>query len=280
MNIFEFKDYKKYLNSLILGQPNRGRGLRLKLAGAAQCQVAYVSHVLSGTNHFSLEQAEGVARFFDLSTEETEYFFLLVQYARAGTHRLRTHFQREIEKRAARFLTLKNRVKIQTSLTSEDQARYYSTWHYSAVHMALTIPRLRRLEALSNYLGFPPKRTKQILGFLVEKNLVESKSGEYFPKESLLHLDKRSPLIIQHHTQWRLKAIEALTETHASEKEESVHYSLCFSVSEADAAVLKNQFASFIQRCSEIIKPSQEEKLYSMALDLFEVSKRATSVQP
>jgi uncharacterized protein (TIGR02147 family) len=271
MIIFDFRDYKKYLNSRIEGLPKRGRGVRLQLATAANCQAAYVSHVLSGNNHFSLEQAEAVARYFALTPDETEYFFLLIQHARAGTHALRTTLAKAIDKRAEKFLNLKSRVKIRTSLNSEDQSRYYSAWHYSAVHMALTIPKLRRVDSLTAYLDLPPKRVHEILEFLLEKNLIELKGNEYHVAEGLLHLEKKSPLIIQHHTQWRLKAIQALTESHASDDEESLHYSLCFSISEADAVRLKNRFATFIESCAELIKPSPEEKLYSLALDLFEV---------
>jgi hypothetical protein len=49
--IFDFWDYKDYLNQMADTQP---RGFKKKLSELSGCQTAYVSHVLNGQAHFNM----------------------------------------------------------------------------------------------------------------------------------------------------------------------------------------------------------------------------------
>ena len=89
LDLFEQTDYKAYLLALIATYPSKGRGIHRSMAEAIRCQVAYISHVLAGDYHFSIEQAEASARFFGLSRAESEFFVLLVSHNRSGTTELR-----------------------------------------------------------------------------------------------------------------------------------------------------------------------------------------------
>ena len=84
-SLLEYRNYKLLLNDLIDTYPASGRGVRRRLAEAIRCQVAYVSHVLSGNYHFSAEQTEAASGFFGFSKDESEYVVLLVAHNRAGT---------------------------------------------------------------------------------------------------------------------------------------------------------------------------------------------------
>ena len=90
--IFEYTDYKAFLESWIASRPQGGRGIKSKMAQAMRCQLAYLSQVLNGPAHLSLEQAEALNGILDHSHEEGDFFLLLLQRARAGTPGLRKHF--------------------------------------------------------------------------------------------------------------------------------------------------------------------------------------------
>jgi len=266
-SIFEYKNYKKYLNDYILSQPKGGRGLKKKWAEIAGCQVAYISHVLAGEYDFSCEQVEAISKSLGHSRDESELLILLVQLERAGTHSLKSFFQKSIEEKKEKYALLRNRMKIKETLDREDQMIYYSKWYYSAVHMILTIPNYRTPEKIASYLKMPLSLAREALDFLQSRNLVKFEKGLYSVSGSFLHLENDSPLISQHHTNWRMKALQSLELSH----ENDLHFSSCFSISKEDMGKIKAMISRHIQESAELIKPSKEENLMALCIDLFEV---------
>ena len=266
--VFDYKDYRKFLEDYIESQPNGGRGVRRHFAEACGCQVAYISHVLGNRYDFSPEQIEAIARHIGLGRDETEYLVLLVEMARAGTQALKQFFQRMLSERIEKHLLLKNRVKISETLSVEDQAAYYSKWHYSAIHIILTIPAYRTAQKIAEYLALPMSVVRETLDFLEQRGLIEQeRAGGYKVKGMFLYLDKKSVLMAQHHTNWRLQAVKSLT----LERENDLHFSSCFSVSADDASKLRALLSKTIEESMDIVKPSKEEKICAFNVDFFEL---------
>jgi uncharacterized protein (TIGR02147 family) len=263
--VFEYSNYKSYLNDLIASHPNGGRGQRKALAEGIGCQVAYVTHVLSGDNHFSMEQIEACGRHFSLSKIEIEFLFLILQHNRAGTVELRKFFDGLIHERREKHSLLKERLNIKDTLSREDQSIYYSSWQYAAVHMALTVPEFRTIENISQRLLIPTKRVLEILEFLVGLNLVFKEQHQYKTTNPFLHLEKDSPLISKHHSNMRVRAMHSLD----NQQETDLHYSLIFSVAEKDKAKVREHLTKALESCADIIRPSKEEDLSVLCLDLF-----------
>ena len=209
-SIYAYSGYKSFLIDLMETFPNGGRGQRKALADAINCQVAYITHVLSGDSHFSLEQIEAAARHFSLSKEETEFLLLILQQNRAGTAELRQFFDRLIREHRTQNNLLKERLKIKETLTREDQATYYSSWQYAAIHIALTVPKLRTVEKLTERFQIPSSRVLEILNFLCSKGLATKSLNTYNTTNPFLHLENDSPLISKHHSNWRMKTIQNL----------------------------------------------------------------------
>ncbi|MNK88120.1 hypothetical protein D3C87_1080740 [compost metagenome] len=263
--VFEYSSYKRFLNDLIDSYPNGGRGQRKALAETIGCQVAYVTHVLSGDNHFSMEQIEGCARHFSLAKTEVEFLFMLLQQNRAGTPELRKFFDVLIHERREKHSLLKERLNIKKTLSREDQATYYSSWQYAAVHMALTIPEYRTVEGLSERLNIAPPRLLEILEFLMSLNLACKEQHQYKTRDPFLHLEKNSPLISKHHSNLRVRALNSLD----NQVETDLHYSLIFSVAEKDKPKIREKLTKALEDCANIIRPSKEEDLSVLCLDLF-----------
>jgi uncharacterized protein (TIGR02147 family) len=266
-SVYEASDYRSYLLGYLRAQPKKGRGLRGQWAEAAGCQVAYVSHVLGGTNDFSLEQAEAISRQIGHSKEEQEYFVLLVQKARSGTNQLRQFFQNMLNEKLAHHHNIRHRMKIKETLKIADQAIYYSKWYYAAIHILLTIPEYRTATAISQYFAIPLAETKEYLEFLETRQLIELKSGHYSVRGAFLHISKDSPLFFHQQISWRQRAIDSVYKNRPDE----VHFASCFSLSAKDVDRIKALLSQTIETSTEIIKPSKEERLYSICLDFFEV---------
>src|SRR5437763_542470 len=132
-NIFSYFDYKAYLHAV----EHQGiyKGIRSRIAEAADCQNAFVSQVLNGEVNFSLEQAMKIAVFLGLNEDEHQYLLWMLEYKRAGTQELKKYFHNLMEGLREKNLEIKERVQIPQVLTAEAQATYYSSWIYSAIHV-------------------------------------------------------------------------------------------------------------------------------------------------
>lgn len=265
--IFEHKDYKKYINSYIKNQPKKGYGLKQAFANAAQCQIGYVSQVLNGDRHFSSEQVTSIAKVMGLNDQELEYLLLLLGKARAGTPELEKFYLQLIAEKQKAHANLRQRIQISESLSIEDQAYYYSKWYIGAIHMLVTIPEFRTLEKVADYMDLPLKTVREVLEFLVSRSFLESHKNEYRVKGPFLHLEKGSPLLISHHTNWRVQAIQAM----ANEGENDLHFSACFTLAEEDVKKIRAKLSNYIEELSSVIKPSKEEKMCCLNFDYFEV---------
>jgi len=267
--IFEFQDYKAYLSAWMKSRPGAGRGDKTRIAQASRCQLAYVSRVLNGAAHFSTEQAAALNELLEHTEDEADYFLLLVQRARAGTSVLQKYYDRKIQKALDLRLILKNRLTDKKTLTREDQAIYYSDWLYSAVHLAVLVPRLRTPQSIANYLGASVEKIVRSLEFLEAVNLVIKKEREYFPGNTRIHLESDSPMISKHHTNWRLQAIRSLERTSPSE----LHYSSVIGISQGDLPRVREVMVKAIEEIRSVVRNSKDESVYCYSMDLFALGK-------
>jgi uncharacterized protein (TIGR02147 family) len=266
-SIYEYKSYKQFILDWMAATPNEGRGQRKLIAEAIGCQNPFITHVLSGDYQFSPEQAEACGRYMGLNDADTEFFILLVLKQRSGTKTLENLFAKQISNRCEQHAVLKKRLNIQESMPLEDQMIYYSSWHYAAIHMALMIPELQNVSSLTRYFNLPTSRVMSVLQFLSEHHLIEQKSTHYKIKKSVLHLEKDSPILTQHHTHWRLRAIEAIQ----TPKLDNLHYSGIMSLSRDDYEWVRERLARLLEEVVVRLGPSKDEKLATLCFDLFQV---------
>lgn len=267
-NVFEYKSYKRYLSASLMGAGRRS-GLRAKLAKYLSCQTAHVSQVLNGHTHFSPEQAFRINEFLGHDQEEAHFFTLLLSKDRSGTSDLRAYYQRQLDAILERRLIIKNRVNTTRDVPPEHQARYYSSWHYVAIHIALSVPELQSKEALASYFHLPLLVVAETLEFLVSTGLGEFKDGRYKIGPSHIHLGHDTDNINKHHFNWRVQAMDSLNRP----SDKALHYSAVFSLSREDAVKLQNRFVEVIKSNLKDVAPSPEEVLYCTCIDFFEAKK-------
>jgi uncharacterized protein (TIGR02147 family) len=268
-NVFEYQDYKAYLNAWVASHTNGSRGVKSRIAESARCHLAYISQVLSGTSHFNLEQADSLQGLLEHGEEEKNYFLLLVEFARAGTPSLGKHFERQIQKVLDQRVQLKNRFIDKKSLNVEDQAIYYSHWAYVAIHMAVLNPKYRTPGTIAKYFDLSVSKTAQILEFLTSVGLVKNQHGVFLPGEVRIHLGHDSPMISKHHTNWRIQAVRSLER----ETSQELHYSGVISVSFDNLPKIREAMIRALEEVRGIVKESKDETVYSYSVDLFGLGK-------
>lgn len=262
--VFDYDDYKEYLQGLA-GPTGTRNGLRLKFADALNCNPGYISKIFNHTADFSLEQAEILNTILNHSTEESHFFLLLVQKARAGTFTLKKYYDQQLIKIKNDRLNLSRRIEGTSDLAETVTKIYYSHWHYSAIHVALSVPELRGPEKISHFFGISIGRVKEILKFLVINNFAIENLGSFQIGRRHLHLSNSSPHISQHHTNWRSKSLNI----HSWNKPNDVHYTAAVSLSREDVEILNNLIVKHIEKVNQILKPSKEEVVYCFQTDFF-----------
>lgn len=265
--VFEFTQYKQYLRSSFETLAKTRKGVRSRFAEALKCRSGYVTQVLNGDAHLSLEQACFANEFLGHSEDEASFFLLLVTYARAGTQELRKAMKRQIDKAREHQLNMKNRFSVERQMSEQEQAVIYGSWHFLAILTLLTVPGYQVKERIAEKLTLPARKVSEALRFLEEAGFVTSKAGMYVPGVKRTHLPKDSPLITTHHLNWRLKGLQAIE----NPLDQNLHYSSVVSLSEADSAIVKNRMIQAIEEIAGVIGPSKEEKVYSLCMDFFEI---------
>lgn len=268
-NVIDFKNYKEFLKDIEQSRKTFQKGFRSKLAEFIECQSGYISHVLNGNAHFSLEQTLRVAKFLKLNAREQKYLLLLVEYERAGSNELKTHFEIELRLLKEEYLNIKERVGESRVLSEDNQSIYYSSWQYLAVHVVSSLPEYNDAKSIANALKIPDEVVSRVLLFLIEAGILKEKNGKIVSGLTQVHLNRESPLIRQHHTNWRIAAVQSLMNDNPND----VHYSAVSSISKADVEKLRTEMVQLIERYVETIKPSKEETVCGFNLDFYSLIK-------
>lgn len=266
-SVFDYRDYKKYLRDVIKSRPNGGRGIRSSLASVTACQNAYITRVIDGSAHFSLEQAHAINKFLVHSKEESRFFLLLIQFNRAGSHDLREELSEQIDEVLEKRLILKDRLDVKKTLSRADQAVYYSNWLYTTIHFMLTIPEFQTKEAIAHHLALPTKTVANILEFLESVGLAIQQGNIFKTGIARIHLEGDSPMISKHHTNWRIRAIQAVD----SRKSDDLHYSSVITIAKKDAYEVRSIMVKAIEEIRALVKESKEERIYCYLLDFFDL---------
>ncbi len=266
-SIFNYDTYVEYLKFISGGKARSG--FWASVAKAADVNSAFISQIVTGKKHLSLEQAEKISRFLNLTNVETEYFLILIQKDRAGTHQLKKFFEKKILDFKEKYQSnIKSRLENFEELSESEQAAYYSHWIYSAVHIAITIPSLRNAKSISEFMNYDKNLIADALEYLNLVGLVKNNNGEYLPTKKMVHLSRQSNLIRQHHVNWRLKALNTIEFL----KDENIHYSVVVSLSEKDFHLFKEKLIKLIKEFMSTVKDSPEEILSAFNFDFFKLN--------
>ncbi len=265
INIFKFSDYKQFLAQKLRALGSTERGYKKRTADYIGCQPSYLSQILGGKPHLTLEQAQKLNQYFLHDKIEARFFILLVELGRASTKDLKDFFIEQIHELQQSRFDLKKRLKETDQISANAMNKYYSTWFYSAIHMALAIPELQDFRKIALKLNLPEEIVVSVIRFLEQCGLVEKANGGYAFTKMRIHLDRDSDFIQRHHINWRSQSLQSVEKN----LNEDMHFSTVFALSKSDYNDVKEIFVQAIENARKIIRPSKSEEVCAITLDVF-----------
>ncbi len=266
--IFEFDDYREFMQAYFKSLPREGFGQLSRTAKVLNIQPSLLTGILNSSKNMTQEQAFDFVAHIELSPLESEYFISLVHLSRAGTARVRKYYESKLGELRAKSDLLKNRLPPKAELPEQVKAQFYSEWFYSGVRMATSIESVETSDQIAETLGLPRSTVVKVLEFLLTHGLVKLENGAYELGPQSTHVGAGELLVSRHHTNWRLKAIEAI----AQRNERAIHFTSPLSIAEKDIEVVRKMLMQSLDGIFDVVDASEAEKVACLCLDWFPVS--------
>jgi hypothetical protein len=202
-----------------------------------------------------------------MTEEETTHFLLLLERERAGSLPYRQLIDQKIQRSKDAFETISNKVQRPTDSEQKWFARYFSTWIFNAIHMAVSIPELQTTEALSERFHLSIQEISDILKELSKMGLVRPLKDRWVLQGGGWHIPKESPFVAFLHSNWRSRAILDWQKGN----KDSIHFTVVQTLSKKDFAKIKTKLLALIEETSRIAGASREEEIVCLTLDYFKV---------
>lgn len=263
MRIYEFIDYKRYLEQQIHALPNRGRGEMTRIAKALDIHTTMVTHVLKGKLQFTLEQTLKLAEHWALNELETEYLVALVHHERAGDKRAKAFCRKRVDELRARALNLSSRLDTKNELSESDRAQFYSSWIYTYLRLLSATDSYSSEQAMAAATGLPLNSVRTAVEFLISRGLCIEQNGKIKYGPTRTYVEASSPLVATHHMNWRRKTSERFDKL----RTEDLVFTYPVVMSEKDFLVVREKLVQFVEEFKKTVAPSPSDGLYCLNLD-------------
>lgn len=260
----DHQDYKTFLR-LHLQEHKSNRGYQASLARACGCQPSYLSQVITGKSHLTTDHVIEMAQFVGLSPLETEYLLCLLLLARASSQQLRKFTEEKMQTLRQQHTDLSFRIANLKKPKKGIENFYYSSWYWSAVHVATSVPQYQYPQALAARFSLPIAKINEILIKLEMHNLVRHENGRWIYNTGDSHLSRKSEMVELNHTHWRLRALKDVQ----VDTGDSLHYTSVVAMTKEDAKKIRELIVQSILGLRAISGPSDSEEVYCINMDLF-----------
>lgn len=264
--VFDYTDYKKFLNDQI-DRHESVRGYKSMLADAAGCQRSFMSQVLNGPVHLTPDHAIGLATFWKMDPETTEFFLDLVNHGRAATPALRSHLDKKLKEMRTKKRDAAVKIATPELTNIEHQSVYYSHWYWIAVHMLIGLKGYNTEKEVAERLHLPVEMVRQALSVLQNMGLAQKGKNGWTATTKNLHATRDSIYSWLHHDSWRRKANENMRKR----LPESVHFTAIYTLSNKDKAKIQDMCLELMDNTLKIVGPSPEEDMSCLCIDWFDV---------
>ncbi len=265
-SLYEYTDYKKFLNAWVESQPKQGHGEYRRIAMTLNISTTMISQVFKSTKHLSLEMACELCDYLSLEEDEIEYFLLLVDFQKSGSHKLSNRLMKQIKKRQERALKLENRIKKDLELSEEDKAVFYSSWIYTGISLMTDVEAYNNIAAISQRLNLPKNLIQKVVSFLLDKGLCVEKSGKLKMGPTNTHVGSSSLLTSKHHQNWRLLGFNKMI----FEDEKHLFFTGPMVMSQVVADEIRARLPELVQEILKEVHPSKSEVVRCLNIDWFE----------
>ncbi len=267
IQVFDYQDYKKYINDWASQLPKAGHGFYRKMAMQLNVSTTLLSQIFKGDKQISLELAHNISGYLGMNDKEAEFFILLVEFEKAGSHGLKELFLKKIKSTQKELKDLSRRIEKDIEITDLTKSIYYSDWLYTGVRNLIAIDRYSNINQLAEYLNLPIQKLRAVIDFLAENNFcILQKNGHLKVGPQKTFISKDSPWVNQHHQNWRVKAMAQMP----INKNENLFYTGPMSLSHDVAFKIKDEISKFIDQLYKEVGPSKSETVRCLNIDWFE----------
>jgi uncharacterized protein (TIGR02147 family) len=262
MRVFEYSNYKVFLKAWIKSKAKKGHGEQGRMATHLRLHSTMLSHIINGDKDFSAEQAVDLTEYLGLNELESDYFFALVQYARAGSEKLKRKFKKNIDTLLELSKQVSKRIPTEDVMSEHNKAIFYSSYHYSLIRQLSSLDKYNSREEMIRISQLPRSQANQIIDFLLQTGLcVENKKIRIGPKHT--HLERTSPLIWQHHRNWRIKAFDR----HSKLTDEELMFTAPLTISVNNFSIFKEKLLQLIEELKQIVGSEEPETVACLNID-------------
>lgn len=265
--IFDYSDYKKYLQDWLDALPRHGHGQMRRIAEHLNIHTTLVSQIFGGPKDLTLEQAMALCSFLSLGELESDYFVGLVELQRAGTTSLKALAERRLQRLRVLAEDLVNRLPRDRVLSEAEKATFYSNWYYNGIWLLVMVPGFETPEAIADYFKLPLPLVQQVVGFLCDTGLLIKEGCRLTMGARYTHLETASPLIAGHHRIWRTMAMGRFDTL----RKEELAFSAPLTLAREDFPKVRAEIVAFIERIWELVRSSPSEKLACLNIDWFDL---------
>jgi uncharacterized protein (TIGR02147 family) len=237
-----------------------------KIALHLDISSTMVSQIFKGDKQLSLEMAFEICSFLQLENSEVDYFLLLVELQKAGSHKLKKHYHLRIKEFQNQQKTMESRIKSDLVLDQEQKEIFYSNWIYSATRMLTGLPEFQELNKIAHRLQTQEKTMIQIIEFLIKNNLCIKKNNKIQQGPAKTFIPASSPLTQRHHSNWRLLGMQKMFPVN----EQNLFYTCPMSISKKVADEIRKELPTFIEQISKKVLDSDSEVVRCLNIDWFE----------
>lgn len=268
-DIFTQSETSKLLRSFIASQPQKGRGLVKLLAEHLGVASPQVSQFLSGVKTITMDQAYLIGRYFSWSELEMEYWLTLVDWERASHHEVKKHFKKKLESLKQESLKVSKAVAATTELNDADKGQFYSSWIYSGIRLFCSVGEGKRIDEIHQaFSEFPPADINAVVEFLLQRQLLKKSGLLYEMGTQRTFVSKGSPFLKQHHTNWRLRAVERANFI----SDEEMMFTAPLSISESGFKKVRRELQDWIKHISDnLVSYGDAERVACLNIDFFRV---------
>lgn len=267
MSIYDHKDYKVYVNEWVKSLPKQGHGEFRKLSLHLGVSTTMISQVFRGEKHLSLEMAYEIGEFIGLNDDEIDYFLLLVEYNRAGSHKLEKQLLKQIVSRQNKAKKLENRIRKDVELSEEVKTIYYSNWYYCAVWILSSIDGFDDVTTIAKKLNMTRQQTQKIVDFLLENQLCRYEKNKLTNGSRSTFISANHPLVTKHHMNFRSLGLNKM----ALSDDESLFFTGPMSVSKNVAEKIRQELPNFIEQIKKLVGSEEPEVSRCLNIDYFEI---------
>ncbi|MGE3260260.1 MAG: TIGR02147 family protein [Bacteriovoracia bacterium] len=266
VNIYAFSDYRAFLKAWLQEAKTTKTSNLSRLAEVAKVHATFLSHVLTGDKHLSLEQAAFLSEYFGHTRLERDYFFVLIHLDRAGTPILREYWEEKKLQLEKEKNKLSARFDPHHELTPEQRATFYSSWLYVAIWVSTDIAGGQTLPQIAARFRLKPTKAEEIMTFLVQTGICVEEKGKFHMGKTHVHVPNESPLVVKHHSNWRMKAMQRMD----FREEAELFFTAPMSISKKDFAAIREKLNVVIKEAVEVAKASRSEDLFCLNIDFFQ----------